>query len=208
MRKLVFIALAILAVLYKFGYLTSTQLSVLIVIIIPVTAYLSQSKPSRAVQKGLNSNIHFNSNFYDEKDITEEEDKKHGFLREDMTTNARSEEASNLPYHDKHIFLLTNQKCTEWEPDIDRQGFAKVLSHELNKYKDQLRVLVSVAEYVDQEPKSDKIDLLIFPDRIRIRDIEEKNVSVLVKDCIIGNQRSRFSSDALKGSHIFISCHV
>jgi hypothetical protein len=206
MQKLLFVVipLAVLLLLYYLEILSSRQLSILIIVILPVLA-LIPSKRKRTIQKGLNNNIHFNSNFYDDKQVTEEEEKTNGFQRSLNTT--RSEEGSNIPYHDKHVFVLTNRPTTEWENDIEKSGFAKLLQDELSKKKDQIRVLVSVAENTDDE-KIEGNTILVLPDRLRIKNIQEKDVPALVNDCIISNQRSHFSTEPIKGSHIFINCHV
>jgi hypothetical protein len=84
-----------------------------------------------------------NLDFYDVEDISEEDEKTNGFLRPEFQTfrqnvvievsgenqnksksNVSEAESTRLAEYDKHIFILTKTRSTEWEKDILR----KVLS--------------------------------------------------------------------------------
>ncbi|KAL0479422.1 hypothetical protein AKO1_007680 [Acrasis kona] len=166
--------------------------------------------------------------FYDYREVTPEEEALYGFERPDFQKFRQNvvldyedqskkmgqveDEGTRLAYHDKHVFVLTNQRATEWEERVDKTGFAKEVNSAMNKHRKDLKVKVSVAEALlkdDISQEQDVFDILVLPDRRRYRHVKKEDLADVASSIAKGTTPANISVSTLKEeTSIFVCCHA
>jgi len=193
----------------------------------PTVVTLNRSSPRKSPRKQLaddslldsvledvlaqSSTLKYVHNFYDvQKEYSTECECEFGFSRQDFKKDSM---VGRVSYHDKHIFVLTKQRATDWEKDFDKEGFVNVLKTGLKKSLKSVRCKISYAEAVDGEDAGDETNtftVLVLPDMIKYTGVTESNIQQLADS--IANKA--FPTDAtlvkepLDGAQIFICCHT
>ncbi|KAL2335741.1 hypothetical protein Fmac_016954 [Flemingia macrophylla] len=133
---------------------------------------------------------------------------KHGFSRPEMY---RENLAGTVDAYDRHLFLCYKSRLA-WPPRVeasDADPLPKRLAAVSKARKNDVAVKtkLTVCEAPEEAGFSDG-DVLIFPDMIKYRGLEESNVEGFYDDVIVnGKEWSGGEQGVLRGSHIFVCAH-
>jgi (2Fe-2S) ferredoxin len=150
--------------------------------------------------------------FYDvDREYSAECECEYGFSRKDFK---KGEIAGRITYHDKHVFVLTKLKATEWGKDFGKHGFGSKLKTALKKRLADVNIKcnVSFSEAADGEDAGDEFhgvySILVLPDMVKYLGVTEDDLDQLVDS--IGNKPvsgAKFKKEKFNETQIFVCCH-
>ncbi|OIV90325.1 hypothetical protein TanjilG_14723 [Lupinus angustifolius] len=132
---------------------------------------------------------------------------KHGFSRSEMYKESL---AGSVDAYDRHVFLCYNNPLS-WPPRVEASHplpntLAKAFKARQN-YIPLKQTKITVCEAREKDGFSNG-DVLIFPDMIKYRGLEESKVDEFFDDVMVkGETWSGGVPNGLMGSHIFVCAH-
>ncbi|XP_071710617.1 altered inheritance of mitochondria protein 32-like [Rutidosis leptorrhynchoides] len=146
-------------------------------------------------------------------DITTEpvvidDDVKSGFQRDEMYTEKLSGTVN--PY-ERHVFLCYKTHL-DWPARVESSVSDPLPKRLAGAIKDRkndfaVKTMLTIFEGGDVTGLSDG-DVLIFPDMIKYRGLEESNIDSFVEDVIVnGKPWSSGTVETVTGSHVFVCAH-
>ncbi|KAK7265986.1 hypothetical protein RIF29_18623 [Crotalaria pallida] len=138
------------------------------------------------------------------------DDAKHGFSRPEMYKDSL---AGTVAAYDRHVFLCYKDHLS-WPPRVeasDADPLPKSIASawKARKKDFSLKTNITVCEAREKDGFSDG-DVLIFPDMIKYRGLEESNVDSFFDDVMVKNEiwgAGAGLQDQLTGSYIFVCAH-
>ncbi|KAJ0753338.1 putative thioredoxin-like ferredoxin, Thioredoxin-like superfamily [Helianthus annuus] len=140
--------------------------------------------------------------------VVVDDDVKFGFQRPEMYTETLT--GSVNPYG-RHVFLCYKSH-EEWPARVessDSDPLPKRLAGAIKDRKNDIAVktMLTICESGDGTGLSDG-DVLIFPDLIKYRGLEESNIDSFVEDVLVnGNPWSAGTGEPVTGSYVFVCAH-
>lgn len=111
-----------------------------------------------------------------------------------------------VKFYERHIFICTGQ--TDWPARIQNGGgFPEALSNAIAERAEAMprRVKMTACNELGTDGG---YDLLVFPDMVRYRAVQESDLPALVEDHLVGDEVSdRIPHEPLRGHHIFVCVH-
>ncbi|XP_061357526.1 altered inheritance of mitochondria protein 32-like [Gastrolobium bilobum] len=137
------------------------------------------------------------------------DDAKHGFSRPEMY---KDNLAGTVDAYDRHVFLCYKNHLA-WPPRVeasDADPLPKSVATAFRARKNDIAVKtkITVCEAREEVGFSDG-DVLIFPEMIKYRGLEESNVDSFFDDVMVSGKAWSGGGvhDVLTGSHIFVCAH-
>ncbi|KAK1432736.1 hypothetical protein QVD17_09634 [Tagetes erecta] len=140
--------------------------------------------------------------------IIEDEDIKFGFKREEMYTEKLT---GSVNSYERHVFLCYKSH-EDWPARVessDSDPFPKRLAGAIKSRKNDFAVktMLTICEGGDGTGLSDG-DVVIFPDMIKYRGLEESNIDSFVEDVLVnGKPWALGTEEAVTGSYVFVCAH-
>ena len=110
------------------------------------------------------------------------------------------------PYR-RHLVVCTGS--TDWPAKIDLGGgYLQALSEAISRRAPDMSVRVKLTA-CDEASAGPGYDILVFPDAVRYRAVQERDFEALVEDHLVGNRVSgRLGHEPLGGRHLFVCVHA
>ncbi|KAK7395793.1 hypothetical protein VNO78_16363 [Psophocarpus tetragonolobus] len=131
-----------------------------------------------------------------------------GFTRPEMYTETL---AGTVDSYERHVFLCYKRHVS-WPPRIEASDADPLPKRVAAAWKARktdmpLKTKITVCEAREEAGFSDG-DVLIFPEMIRYRGLEESNVDGFFKDVLVdGKPWTAGGSEAFSGSHVYVCAH-
>ncbi|KAI3768797.1 hypothetical protein L2E82_19631 [Cichorium intybus] len=137
-----------------------------------------------------------------------DDDVKFGFKRPEMYTENLS---GSVNHYERHVFLCykTHEDWPARVESSDTDLLPKRLAGAIKERKNDIAVktLLTICEGGDATGLSDG-DVLIFPDMIKYRGLEESNINSFVEEVLVnGKPWSSGTQDVVTGSYVFVCAH-
>ncbi|KAF1885615.1 hypothetical protein Lal_00039460 [Lupinus albus] len=135
-------------------------------------------------------------------------DAVNGFTRPEMYTENL---ASTVDAYDRHVFISYKNHLS-WPPRVeasDDDPLIKLVAATFKARKNDIAVKtkITVCEAREEADLSDG-DVLIFPDLIKYRGLEESNVESFFEDVLVkGTPWAAGVPEVLTGSHVYVCAH-
>lgn len=112
-----------------------------------------------------------------------------------------------VKFYERHIFICTGQ--TAWPARIQSGGgFPETLWNAITERVEEMSRRVKMTA-CNELSTDGGFDLLVFPDMVRYRAVQEGDVPALVEDHLIGDEVSdRIPHEPLEGHHVFVCVHA
>lgn len=111
-----------------------------------------------------------------------------------------------VKFYERHIFICTGHQ--DWPARIEAGGgFPELLAADIMTYASQMprQVKLTACDEVSPGPG---YDLLVFPDMVRYRSVQEKHVPALIQDHLVQDRVSdAIPHEPLAGQHVFVCVH-
>ncbi|KAK7339591.1 hypothetical protein VNO77_20269 [Canavalia gladiata] len=136
------------------------------------------------------------------------DDATNGFTRPEMYTDNL---AGTVDAYDRHVFLCYKSHAS-WPPRVeasDADPLPKLVAATFKSRKNDMaaKTKITVCEARAEAGFSDG-DVLIFPEMIKYRGLEESNVDSFFEDVLVsGKPWTAGVPEALTGSHVFVCAH-
>ncbi|KAI4348203.1 hypothetical protein L6164_008956 [Bauhinia variegata] len=136
------------------------------------------------------------------------DDEKNGFSRPEMYKENLS---GTVDAYDRHVFLCYKNHEV-WPPRVeasDSDPFTKRLATTVRARKNDITIKtkITICEAREGTEFSDG-DVLIFPEMIKYRGLNESNIDSFVEDVMVnGKPWAAGVQDVLSGSHVFVCAH-
>lgn len=132
----------------------------------------------------------------------------YGFERPDFLTRD-GDLLGSIDDFKKHVIICTGQ--LDWpriitEPD----GLAKTFHNYIKSLKDKMpdRVKISACNQISENPNGEGMDVIIFPDLVKYKNVTEKDVAALVDSQLVAGTRfGGLESEPIDGDWVFVCTH-
>jgi len=124
-------------------------------------------------------------------------------LKEKSLKKNQEKLMDSIGQHNKHFFLCSGKKSTEWSKKEDETDFIKNFTKDLKKAKNVKPRLT----LIEDESVGEGFDILIFPDAIKVFGVTEKNYGDFIKEYFEDNKIKSLKTEKIEGIYIFICCH-
>nr|XP_043615052.1 altered inheritance of mitochondria protein 32-like [Erigeron canadensis] len=140
--------------------------------------------------------------------LVDDDEIKYGFQRQEMFSENLS--GSVHPY-ERHVFLVY-KTYQDWPARVESSvsdPLPKRLAGAIRARKDDLpaKGLLTICEGGDANGLTDG-DVLIFPDMIKYRGLEESNIDSFVEEVLVNSKPWNFATaEVVTGSYVFVCAH-
>ena len=109
------------------------------------------------------------------------------------------------PYH-RHAFACTGDRS--WPPRLeDHEGLLGAMAREVHDLRGAEGPIPKLTA-TDEPSSAEGLDLLVFPEAVRYRRIDQDRWRIVLEEHLLGGRRSRVESEPLSGRHVFVCVHA
>lgn len=140
--------------------------------------------------------------------VSATDDAKHGFSRPEMY---KENLAGTVASYDRHVFLCYKNRQT-WPPRLEASDDDPLVKRVASQFKSRkndilVKTMITVCEAREEDGFSEG-DVLIFPEMIKYRGLEESNVDSFFDDVMVSCKSwGGGVQDVIAGSYIFVCAH-
>ncbi|XP_051114612.1 altered inheritance of mitochondria protein 32-like isoform X2 [Andrographis paniculata] len=132
---------------------------------------------------------------------------QYGFDRDEMY---QSKLAGTVDPYDRHVFLCYGS-AESWPPRLEDSvddSFPRLFAAALKARKDEIKLKTRMTIFEEyREANLSSGDILIFPDMVIYRGVQDSEIDSLVEDVLVKELPWHRSAEQLDGSYVFVCAH-